>query len=632
MELLKNYQDIFFEDNFIEKIKKEKNNDFIKEILERCEYLLRDEIVFTDAMDMESIFTPYRINDYKWKTTPNGDEEWCFMLNRHGFTLDLALSYILTDDKKYLLKWKELVFSFIREEGIPNEKNKRCWRPLDTGLRLGFWIRSLVYLGEDNFTPLEWKELLESIEIHKEYLKSSFVDKYLLSNWGVLALSGFILSILFEKDSYVKYKEMWDRFEMTIELQFSEKGIQWEQSPLYHHEVILNYAYILQFSETLSIPLSIDLRDILKKFVKAAYYLCDQKDHLLALNDSDYVDFSYVYDIYRGMNLLNDKDGKYLENLKSKILLGNYYLSKIENYQKEKYKESFFDRIGGFAIVKDKEFYLTCFNGLHGSSHGQNSQGSITLNYQGKPILIDCGRYSYTECEERLNLNKEFSHNTVTLESFKGTSIKGSWEYERLVEPLGIDLKDEENFSYIEMVWLDKSNAKIALFRRNVLLFKDIKTLVIIDDIKTNCEDNSEVYFHLGNKYNAEVVDNIFKVDNILMYSDSNMEIFDYYHSPRYNKLENHTAIKIKGNNFVASIISLGENIQIEKVPVYQNKQITELQSCKGIKLILKDIIKEIYVNSSEIVKHDKLLVGDKKHLFYGNVVVFENDKRIRIK
>lgn len=621
MELLKKYQNIFFKDNFIEKIKAEKKNGYIESILERSKYLLNNEIIFNDAMDMESTFTPYKIYDYKWKSTPNEDEEWCFMLNRHGFTLDLALSYILTDDKKYLSKWKELVFSFIREEGIPNEGNKRSWRPLDAGLRLSFWIRSLVYLGEESFTELEWKELLNSIETHKKYLKSSFVDKYLLSNWGVLALSGFILTILFEKNSIEKYKEVWEKFITTIDLQFSENGVQWEQSPLYHHEVILNYAFILQFSEILSIKLPVNLRENLNKFVMASYYLCDQKDHLLALNDSDYVDFSYVYDFYRGIDLLNDKDNNYLENLKSKILLGNYHLKKLKDYQEKKYETNFFDKMGGLVVIKDKEFYLTCFNGLHGSSHGQSSQGSLTFSYNGEPILIDCGRYSYTECEERVNLNEDFSHNTVTLKNLKGTIIKNSWEYERLAEPIGIDMKKGENFSYIEMIWLANDNKKIALFRRNVLLFEDIKTLVIVDDIKNNCNDTTEIYFHLGKK-----------MSDFLVYSDGNIEDYDYYHSPRYNKLENHTAIKITGNNFVTSIISLEKDIKIEKIPVYQNNQKIELQSCKGIKLKLGDKIKEIYINNSEIVKHDKLLVGDKGHLFYGSVVIFENDKRIRIK
>ena len=147
MELLKSYREIFFKDNFIEKIR-EKNNDYLQEVLKRSEYLLNGHIVYTDAMDMETCFTPYRINDYKWKHTPNNDEEWCFMLNRQGFTLDLALSYILTNEEKYLLKWKELVFSFIKEEGEPNSQNKLCWRPLDAGLRLGFWVRSLVYIGK----------------------------------------------------------------------------------------------------------------------------------------------------------------------------------------------------------------------------------------------------------------------------------------------------------------------------------------------------------------------------------------------------------------------------------------------------------------------------------------------------
>lgn len=631
MELLKSYREIFFKDNFIEKIR-EKNNDYLQEVLKRSEYLLDGYIVYTDAMDMETCFTPYRINDYKWKHTPNNDEEWCFMLNRQGFTLDLALSYILTNEEKYLLKWKELVFSFIREEGEPNSQNKLCWRPLDAGLRLGFWIRSLVYIGKDKFTLLEWEELLNSIEVHKRYLQDSFVNKYLLSNWGVLALSGVILATLFEKDSVKKYKDIWKKLETTIELQFTKSGVQWEQSPLYHHEVILNYAYILQVSEILSIKLPINLREKLEIFVRSAYYMCDQKDYLLALNDSDYVDFSYVYDFYRGIGLLNDKDQEQLKKIKSEILLGNYYLEKLSDYEEKKYSKNFFDNVGGLAVVKDKDYYFTCFNGLHGSSHGQSSQGAMTFTYKGEPILIDCGRYSYTECEERITLNKDISHNTVTFKNLKGTVIKNSWEYESLLEPLGMDMKNEKDFSYVEMLWLSKNEADMAIFRRNIFLFKDIKTLVIVDDVKTNHNDDLEVYFHLDKKYDVKLENNILKTENVMIYSDGNIETFDFYHSPRYNKLEDHTVVKIKNNNFSTTVISLEKELKVVNIPVYQNNQSKEFELCKGIKLNLLDKTKEIYVNSQEIVKHDKLLVGDNNHLFYGNVVIFENNNRIRVK
>ncbi|MEJ1309978.1 heparinase II/III domain-containing protein [Enterococcus faecium] len=41
--------------------------------------------------------------------------------------------------------------------------------------------------------------------------------------------------------------------------------------------------------------------------------------------------------------------------------------------------------------------YLTLFNGRHGSGHGHGSLGSITLDYQGKELIKDPGRYTYLE-------------------------------------------------------------------------------------------------------------------------------------------------------------------------------------------------------------------------------------------
>ena len=45
MKLLKDYQKVFFGDDFIEKIKKE-NNNYLIEIFKRNDYLLNGEIIF----------------------------------------------------------------------------------------------------------------------------------------------------------------------------------------------------------------------------------------------------------------------------------------------------------------------------------------------------------------------------------------------------------------------------------------------------------------------------------------------------------------------------------------------------------------------------------------------------------
>lgn len=118
-----------------------------------------------------------------------------------------------------------------------------------------------------------------------------------------------------------------------------------------------------------------------------------------------------------------------------------------------------------------------------------------------------------------------------------------------------------------------------------------------------------------------------------MVYSDGEIETFQGEHSPRYNQLKTHSAVRITHPNFLVSIISLNSELKIEKIPVYQNNCQQAFKDCKGVKLTLGDKVKEIYINRAEIVKNDKLLVGDNHHLFYGTVVVWdESNNRIRLK
>lgn len=93
-------------------------------------------------------------------------------------------------------------------------------------------------------------------------------------------------------------KLIWDRL---TDLQFYSDGIHWEQSALYQYEVLMTYVYLLQISEYLEISLPLDLRTKLKIPILSTYYITDNQDVLNPINDSDHVNFRYVYDSYRNM-------------------------------------------------------------------------------------------------------------------------------------------------------------------------------------------------------------------------------------------------------------------------------------------------------------------------------------------
>ncbi|WP_445448672.1 heparinase II/III domain-containing protein [Enterococcus faecalis] len=159
---------------------------------------------------------------------------------------------------------------------------------------------------------------------------------------------------------------------------------------MYQHEVLMTYMYLLQASEYLEVALPLDLRSKLKILILSTHYLADNQDVLNPIDDSNHVNFRYVYDFYRKLGFLHEPS-KYTNV--AKLWTGNLYEERTwKIIQPEKF---FRGESSGLMVYKTEDIYFTLFNGLHGSSHGYASTGSFTLQLQGDDLISDSGRYSY---------------------------------------------------------------------------------------------------------------------------------------------------------------------------------------------------------------------------------------------
>ena len=55
------------------------------EVIRQADLLLGNTFIYTNRWDMEPCAVPYTISLEDWLSSPNGDPEWIFMLNRHDF-------------------------------------------------------------------------------------------------------------------------------------------------------------------------------------------------------------------------------------------------------------------------------------------------------------------------------------------------------------------------------------------------------------------------------------------------------------------------------------------------------------------------------------------------------------------
>lgn len=632
---------MFFADEWLPSYQ-EQHPDFLSKILDRSDLVVEDLLIYTDAMDMEACDIPYSIKGTDWNTFPEEDPEWLFMLSRHGFLVDLAMTYKITGEDIYQEKWRNLVLDFIRKNGHPNAENTLSWRPIDTGIRLTNWVKSLNYLDSETlFSSAEARLFEQAIIEQIHFLKESFISKYELSNWGILAITGILVTELFFPE-LVKMDEKewaWKTLEEQIDLQFYCDGIHWEQSPLYHHEVVMSLLYILQVSEYTDYSLPFNLKGKLKQPIQASYYYADQKDQLNALNDSDSVDFRYVYDCYRGMGFLPQRQEASL----APLYIGNLYATCSTS--ERAMPTTFYGKQSGFIAIKTKDFYFTLFNGRHGSSHGHGTTGSLTLHYQGEDILIDSGRYTYLEESViREKLKGEDAHNSITVVENPATDIKGSWGYQSLAEPLFSQLTENKEGYLVECAWngVGKSG-ELILINRKIMLLKKIASLVICDTIQAQGSNQVRTNFNFAqqvavSKVTKTTAELKIKQQKMVVWTDSeSLRVRAETASAIYNQLFSHQRLthccKMKNQQTNLTAFGLNDAIQFEKVAVFQNKssEITDL--VKGLRIYdSKQKIKaELFFTPFDIVQGDKLFISETKQKIYGKVVLMnEKNKKVR--
>lgn len=656
-DLVNKYSNDFLGDNW-RRIVRENCKKEIKRAKFQGDLLCRNVIIYNDPMDMEATSVPYVFDGVDWNKTANLDPEWTFMLSRNGFMIDLAISYRLTEDKKYLEKWKEYLFSFIKYNGIPSDYNKDTWRTLDTGIRLSNWMRSLIYLGNDlELSNEELEKFEESLKIHLEFLYEAYKPKELLSNWGVLLITGVLsVSILFPDLVDEEHRKWaWDLLEDQLNIQFYQDGIQWEQSPMYHHEVVLSITYVMMHAEYTKQHIPLDIREKLKPLVAASQFYIKHNEKLLSLNDSDNVDFSYVYSIYRCLGLSSEAPSK---NEKGILFVGSMYENKYINSKNVSVNGCFKQIDSGFLAYKDNNHLITLFNGRHGSAHGHASLGSMTITLNKTDIVGDPGRFTYrNDSPLRTGLKKQWMHNTVDVDDKEDFKITGDSSYDEVQDPIGSIYNQKGNYIALEGIWSGKAditekekieNPKKNLYtiKRTVFLENKMNVVLVFTEIDYPGEHKWRSI------YNIEPTSRcIYEEEKMVVQSENMGFIVDVLEgepfvktksifSNKYNHLCNNDKL-VSSSSFIDRGVKVEafyekNTINIRPLYVHQNGQSKQAEKDKMIGFEVKSLKDDeefsIFYCGFDTFKGNKIYYSEKGQGIFGKLTIFDKDnKRIKL-
>ena len=604
-------------------IRKRLNLESIKKQAdELCEY----EFSFLRPWDMEPCLKVYSNHDLDWNLVANDDEEWTFMLNRFDYLQALVLTYEVTHEDKYRDTVMKLISDWIGKHEVI--EYSLATRTLDTAIRIDAWIHALIRISqiepiEDAYLEMVHSSVLKQID----YMHNSYLTKYTLSNWGSIQTSVIIKLFPILNCNYMQhpiYQWAIQEFEVQMGIQIYDDGLLWEQSTMYHVEVLKHFLKVYKVKP------SVKLKSLLKNMVEALIHLADSNYIIEAFGDSDRSSIIDVVSIAAvilqdsDIKLFNDtiRDAERLYEMSHDEVLAYEAMQSTINL------ENYFDGFdSGIHTVrqswsKDSNYWMYS-NGSLGSGHGHSDNQHISYYASGKPLLVDGGRYTYREdINARAALKGPYYHNSLTLKSRTLSVPDGSWSYHQFVNVTKNYAAHKDMFHYFEGM-INKDDFQHT---RRILLCDQGVTL-IIDDVYSEIEDTVSINFNIDHLITPKLTAQGVVLDEYILDQRNHMEtkIVNSLQSTKYNELLE--------NKRVVFEAAVKQRQRFATLLYPKSTVIEEVEITQGDNLVLSsDVGRAFKINNDytfvviceEIYKGTKILKCE-GHYFHAKAVVIDH-------
>lgn len=178
-----------------------------------------------------------------------------------------------------------------------------------------------------------------------------------------------------------------------------------------------------------------------------------------------------------------------------------------------------------------------------GSSHGHADQTHLTLYCQGKPFLVDSGRYTYREDDPlRTQLKAPAAHNVCVIDGQSGGTPDGSWNYSDYAEIIPHYFAEQGNAHFAEMTFHGslRDGTPYQITRRLFVL--DEGVWLSVQDVICPGKHQVKEYFHLAQGVTVQPCLEGMLLQNgdvqLKMYYEGQMECYQGVLSSCYNQKE----------------------------------------------------------------------------------------------
>ena len=628
----------------------------VAHILRVANEVVNQEFIFDLKWDMERTYEPVIFEDsINWSHMPGDDPEFIYQFNRHRYWICLGQAYAMTMDEKYAEAFVKQFMSWVEQNPL-NEKTKHTtWRTIEAGLRGEYWCKAIQYFRDSKAVTDEVIECFyKTLVQHAEYIIASHSPYRLMSNWGVLEDHGlFVIGMTLppteHKEAYIQIALK--HLETQIRMQVMNDGVHWEQSPMYHNEVLHCYLDVLILAQRNQIPISETMQEYIRKMAHTNIAWKKPNHHQFMQGDSDDTDIRDL--ISKGAYLFKDPvlkgAGFSILDFESIWDLGIEAAKQYSNMQTEmpSFKSIALHDSGNYYIRSDwsEDANLLHFHcGTLGAGHGHSDKLHFDLVVNGEDVLMDAGRYNYVANANRYEFKDPSAHNTIMVDGEKFTICKDSWECTKLSQPVKQQFVDTEQYAFVQGGHLGYMDMPSAVFVNRKIVHIKPDLYIIVDEMYTGGTHSYSNYFHFNNHGIVSVEDNKVTYTGEKAYvnmhfcsADTTLKMIETRISRNYNQAEpNKTVVaerRAEGFCSMITVISANaidnvEEVQIEKVPVESVLKgiVYPEHYAEGVR-IQKAGQDYVVIVCHQEVNSPTDLVGACECMGFGNVIVFNRNQ-----
>lgn len=487
---------------------------------QECEHIVRvaDEVcrgyfLFDLKWDMERTWEPVEFEggQVDWEYKPGDDPEFIYQFNRHRFFICLGQAYWITGNEKYAAHFVRLLMDWITKIKRTPETEKTTWRILEVGIRGEYWVKAMQYFKD---SPLVTDEVADAfyncLVEHAEFIIQMHSPYRYMSNWGVMENHGlFEIGVAIpDAEKRRRYTSIaLEHLEVEARMEILRDGVQWEQSPMYHNEVLHCYEDVLILASRNDIDVPETILNAVHRMACADLAWKKPDHHQFIMGDSDDTD---IRD-YISVAAFLFKDPVLKHGGFPRLDFESVWDLGIESqalYEQMEVREPDFTSI---ALQDSGNYYLRSgweekANLLHfhcgtlGAGHGHSDKLHIDLVAGGRDVLTDAGRYNYVAGPGRYEFKDPTAHNTVTVDGKFFTVCKDSWECSKLCQPVKQQFLATDDYEFVQGGHLGYMDMEQGVFVNRKILYIKPDIYVIVDEMYTGGAHGYDQYWHFNER------------------------------------------------------------------------------------------------------------------------------------